>query len=85
MTHLKCRIHYFREQREASSLPRAVWTSGQGEEVTSGGHKWPLMGQEYRLGQAAEQGSAIVLQEEHDGRVPGEMFLVLLHFLVVCG
>lgn len=53
--------------------------------MTSGGHRWPLMGQEYRLGQAAEQGSAIVLQEEHDGRVPGEMFLVLLHFLVVCG
>lgn len=37
-------------RKEASSLPRAVWTSGQGEEVTSGGRKWPLMGQEWQTG-----------------------------------
>lgn len=43
------------------------------------------MGKEYRWGQAAEQGSAIVLQEEHDGRGPGELLLVLFHFLVVWG
>lgn len=43
------------------------------------------MGQEYRLGQAPEQGSAVLLQEEHDGRGPGEMLLVLPHFLAVCG
>ena len=36
-------------------------------------------------GRPPEQGSAIVLQEEHDGKGPGEIFLVLAHFLAVCG